>query len=160
MTGHVDDTSGLTVVRRGKNMALRRYEGEGAIDAAADSVRSRFATPNMHQIYSDKRNEAERYLTAAADEPPDLSDYPYLSAEVGITSETPQALAALWLYMDAQWKQVAAFIEQIRIASKAQVRAANSAAEIDQIVSSTRTLLDGIGDKPPQRPPSKPISPA
>jgi len=137
-------------------MVLRRYEGEGAIDAVSDTVRSRFATPNMHQIYSDKRNEAERYLAAAAEEVPDLSDYPYLSAEVGITSETPQALAALWLFMDAQWKQVAATIEQIRIASKAQVRAASSTAEIEQIVSNTRTLLDGIGDKPPQRPPNKP----
>lgn len=141
----------LTRVRASKNMPLRRYEAETAIDNAADRVRSRFATPNMHQIYSDKRNEAERYL-AAGSPPPDLSDYPYLSAEVGITSQTPQDLAALWLFMDSQWKQVAAVIEQIRVGSKAQVRAAASADEIDAIVAQTTATLDTIGDKPPSRP--------
>lgn len=153
MTGPITDPGNLPVIRRSKNMALRRYEGEMAIDAIADRVRSRFATPNMHQIYSDKRNEAERYLSA--DPPPDLSDFPYLAAEVGITSETPQALAGLWLYMDAQWKQVAAFIEQIRIAAKAQVRAAGSGPDVDQIVATTAAVMDGIGDKPPQRPQAK-----
>lgn len=147
----------LTMIRVSKNLRLIRYEGENAIDAAADQVRARFATPNMHQIYSDKRDEAERYLAAAANEPPDLAGFPYLSAEVGITSEKPQDLAALWLYMDAQWKMVASTIEQIRIASKAQVRAANSAEDIDKIVAAATATLDQIGDKPPQRPPQKPL---
>lgn len=143
----------LTRVRASKNMPLRRYEAEVAIDTAADRVRSRFATPNMHQIYSDKRNEAERYVTAlAAGETPDLADYPYLSREIGVTAETAEALAQLWLFMDSQWKQVAAVIEQIRVGSKAQVRAANSADEIDAIVAQTTATLDTIGDKPPQRP--------
>ena len=142
----------LTRVRASKNMPLNRYEAETAIDTAADRVRARFATPNMHQIYSDKRNEAERYLASVPGEPTDLSDYPYLSAEVGITSQTPQDLAALWLFMDSQWRQVAALIEQIRVGSKAQVRTAASADEIDAIVAQTTATLDTIGDKPPQRP--------
>jgi hypothetical protein len=91
-------------------------------------------------------------LASAPGESTDLSDYPYLSAEVGITSGTPQDLAALWLFMDAQWKQVAAIIEQIRVGSKAQVRTAVSADEIDAIVAQTTATLDTIGDKPPQRP--------
>ena len=143
----------LTRVQAAKNLPLRRYEAETAIDTAADGVRSRFATPNMHQIYADKRNEAERYVTAlASGETPDLADYPYLSKEIGVTAATAEALAQLWLFMDSQWKQVAAVIEQIRVGSKAQVRTAGSAAEIAAIVAQTTATLDAIGDKPPQRP--------
>lgn len=146
----------LTRVRATKNLPLNHYEAEQAIDAAADRVRSRFATPNMHQIYSDKRNEAERYMTAwATGEKPDLSDYPYLAGETGVTLETPEQLAQLWLYMDSQWKQVAAIIEQIRVGSKAQVRAAGSTGEIDQIVVQATSTLDQIGERPPERPPQK-----
>lgn len=143
----------LTRVRASKNLPLRRYEAEIAIDTAADNVRARFATPNMHQIYADKRNEAERYVTAlAGGGAPDLADFPYLSKEIGVTAETAEALAQLWLFMDAQWKQVAAVIEQIRVGSKALVRTAVGADEIDAIVAQTTATLDTIGDKPPQRP--------
>ena len=143
----------LTRVRASKNLPLRHYEAETAIDNAADRVRARFATPNMHQIYSDKRNEPERYVTAlAGGETPDLADYPYLSKEIGVTAPSAESLAQLWLFMDSQWKQVAAVIEQIRVGSKAQVRTATSADEIDAIVAQTTAILDTIGDKPPQRP--------
>jgi hypothetical protein len=145
----------LTSVRVGKNMALRRYEGETAIDAVANDVRARWATPGKHQIYADKRQEAERYLTAAQGGTlPDLAQFPYLSAEIGVSAETAIDLAELWIYMDSQWKMVAALIEQISIGAKAQVKVAADPAEIRSIVAEATASLDGIGDKPPQ-PPNK-----
>ena len=145
--------TGLTPIRVGKNMALRRYEGEGAIDAVANDVRARWATPGKHQIYADKRNEAERYLADAhSGAMPDLTQYPYLSAETGLTAETAADLAELWIYMDSQWKQVAALIEQISIGAKARVKVAGSPDEIIAIVAEATAALDGIGDKPPQPP--------
>lgn len=148
--------TGLTRVRSSKNMPLRRHEAENAIDREADIVRTRFATPGKHQIYADKRNEAERYLyDAQQGTPPDLASYPYLSAETGISAETPVDLAELWIFMDSQWKHVAALIEQITITAKAQVRAAASQAEIDAIVAAAAAYLDQIGERPPERPPQK-----
>ena len=148
--------TGLTRVRSAKNMPLRRHEAENAIDREADIVRTRFATPGKHQIYADKRNEAERYLTEAqSGELPNLSGFPYLSAETGITAETAADLAELWIYMDSQWKQVAALIEQITIGAKAQVRTAVSQAEIDAIVTAAAAALDQIGERQPERPPQK-----
>ena len=148
----------LTVVRTAKNLPLRRYEGETAIDTMANDVRARWATPGKHQIYADKRMEAERYLAAVQiDAPPDMTQFPYLSAETGLTAETAIDLAELWIYMDSQWKQVAALIEQISIGAKAQIKTAQSAAQINDIVAAATAALDRIGDKPPQRPPSKPI---
>jgi hypothetical protein len=147
--------TGLTSIRVGKNMALRRYEGETAIDAVANDVRARWATPGKHQIYADKRNEAERYLTALqSGTAPDLAQFPYLSAETGITAETAADLAELWIFMDSQWKMVAALIEQISIGAKAQVKVAAGPGEIAAIVAESTAALDGIGDKPP-KPPNK-----
>ncbi len=145
--------TGLTPIRVGKNMALRRYEGETAIDAVANDVRARWATPGKHQIYADKRMEAERYLAAAqAGELPDLALYPYLSAETGLTAATAADLAELWIYMDGLWKQVAALIEQISIGAKARVKVSASPDEIKAIVTEATEALDAIGDKPPQPP--------
>ncbi len=147
--------TGLTPIRVGKNMALRRYEGETAIDAVANDVRARWATPGKHQIYADKRMEAERYLAEAqSGTPPDLAQFPYLSAEIGVSAATAADLAELWLFMDGQWKQVAALIEQISIGAKARVKVAPSPDAIKAIVAEASEALDAIGDKPPQ-PPNK-----
>lgn len=146
----------LKRVRASKNLSLNRFEAESSIDRAADTVRTRFATPGKHQIYADKRNEAERYLTEAqSGELPNLAGFPYLSAETGITAETAADLAELWIFMDSQWKQVAALIEQITIGAKAQVRTAASQAEIDTIIATAAAYLDQIGERPPERPPQK-----
>lgn len=142
----------LTRITATKNVTLNRYEAETAIDAAADRVRARFATPGKHQIYSDKRAEASRYVQEAQTGEPDLATYPYLSAEVGLTADTPLELAELWLWMDGLWKGAAAAIEQISLSAKAQVRLSQSQSAIDDIVSEAVATLDGIGDKPPVRP--------
>lgn len=143
----------LTRIVASKNLDLLRYRGEQAIDAAADRTRARFATPGKHAIYADKRNEAIAYLVAAAaGDPIDMAQYPYLAAETGVTAPTTEALADLWIAMNAQWQMVAAALEQITIAAKAQVRAAASGAAIDAIVSATVAALDGIGTKPPEPP--------
>lgn len=143
----------LTRIVASKNLGLLRYRGEQDIDAAADRTRARFATPGKHAIYADKRNEAAGYLAAVvAGDPIDMATYPYLAAETGITAPTTEDLANLWVTMNQQWQQVAAALEQITIAAKAQVRAANSGAVIDGIVSATVAALDGIGTKPPEPP--------
>ncbi len=143
----------LTRITATKNVSLNRYEAETAIDAAADRVRSRFATPGKHVIYSDKRAEAARYLEQVANgTEPHMEEYPYLSAEIGMTAETAMDLAELWLWMDSLWKGAAAAIEQISLGGKGQVRLATSQTQIDSIKAETIAILDGIGDKPPERP--------
>ena len=144
----------LTRVVGRKSLDVPIFDGETAIDNKAREVRSRFATDGKHQVYSDKRDEAARYIAAEA-EPgpaPRLDGYPYLAAEVGITAPTPLALANMWLQMDHQWKQVAALIESLSLDGKARIRTAKSKGEINRIVSETVTALDGIGEKPPERP--------
>lgn len=143
----------LTRITATKNVSLNRYEAESAIDIAADLVRSRFATPGKHVIYADKRAEAARYMEQiATGNEPVMAEFPYLSVEIGLTADTALELAELWLWMDSAWKGAAAAIEQISLGGKAQVRQATSQVQIDIIQAETIAALDGIGEKPPERP--------
>jgi hypothetical protein len=143
-----------------KNMPLLRYRGEDAVDQVASQVRARFATPSKHQIYSDKRQEAERFLSAIdSGEEPDTEQYPYLSAETGVSAATMLDLAYMWLSMDAAWKSVAALIEKISIDAKIRIRQARNEAEITKIAVQTEAVLTALGTKPPEPPKADPPSP-
>lgn len=143
----------FTRVTATKNLAVNRYEAEQRIDIAAASVRTRFAGRDKHQIYADKRQEADAYIKASAgNRTPDSADYPYLSAEVGITAPTMLDLANLWIAMDKSWKQVAARIEQVSLRGKAQVRVAAGPPQIRTLVEETLAALEAIGTPPPERP--------
>ena len=78
------------------------------IDAEAEAVRAQYITPGSGQamVYGAKQAEARAYQ--AAGKPSDLTDYPLLGAEVGITTPTASEIAALWLAMEAQWIAAAA----------------------------------------------------
>lgn len=150
----------LTRVRASKNLALGKFEAEGAIDEAGRRTRARFATEGKHTVYAEKRSEAEKYMNAlASGEAPEITTetYPYISNEVGVTAETPLDLCELWLYMDRIWKPVAATIENITMKAKAEVKAAGSQAALDEIAARAAAYLDTIGDKPPERPKPKPL---
>lgn len=143
-----------------KNLPLLRYQGAEAVDQAASEVRARFATATKHQIYADKRNEAERFLLAVeSGVEPDAAQYPYLSAETGLSAATMLDLAYMWLAMDAAWKGVAALIEEITIAAKLRISQAKDQAEISGIAAEARTTLEALGQKPPSPPNRIPIFP-
>lgn len=146
----------LTVVRAAKNLKLLRYDAEQAIDAAAERTRARFATPGKHTIYDKKLQEGLRYLdaVAAGKTPADLSKYPYMAREVGPgkTAATAVDLANLWVAMNAAWEQVSPVIEDVSITAKARAKAATTAAAIASVAAAAAAVLDGIGEKPPERP--------
>jgi hypothetical protein len=150
----------LTRVRATKDLSVPRYEAELNIEAAANSVRGRFATPGKHTIYDRKLQEGTRYLeaVAAGKTPSDLKKFPYMAKEVGPgkTASTPEALATLWVTMNAAWEDVSATIEEISISAKAAVKTARSRTDIDKIADDARRKLDAIGTPPPQRPSKKP----
>lgn len=143
----------MTRITATKNKPLLQYRGEEAVDQIANQVRARFATPSKHQIYSDKRQEAERFLSAIdSGEEPNADQYPYLSAETGVSAATMLDLAYMWLSMGTAWKAVAALIEKITIDAKIRIRQARNEAEITKIVAETEAVLTVLGIKPPETP--------
>ncbi len=112
-------------------------------EAAVSTIRRAFVTdlPGQEMIYLAKEAEARACLAATA---PDLADYPFLSAEVGLTAATPAALAALWISMAGQWRAVAAQIEAARMTATASIGAATTPAEAEAAVAALQAALAGV----------------
>jgi hypothetical protein len=100
----------------------------------AATERAKYITiiPGQEMIYLAKEAEAIRYLSDPA---PVLAAYPMISAEVGITAETPYQLAQVWAYMSGLWRSVAAQIETARLGSIAQIEAAPNAETLDGLMA-------------------------
>ena len=93
-----------------KAAAIARVNGW----AASERARHITAIPGQDMIYLAKEAEALRWL-AADPAPADLTGYPLLAAEIGITAETPDQLAQLWVHLGQIWRGLAAGIETLRL---------------------------------------------
>ena len=93
-----------------KATAISRVNGR----VARERARHITAIPGQDMIYLAKEAEAIRWL--AADPPPvEMTGYPLLAAELGITAETPDQLAQLWAHLGQIWRGLAAGIETLRL---------------------------------------------
>ena len=84
-------------------------------------TRSRFITalPAQDMTYLRKETEALAYVS---DPDPAMANYPFLSAEVGVTAPDAWSVAQVWLYMSAMWRGIAAQLEGIRITAINAIR--------------------------------------
>lgn len=103
------------------------------VDRAAETERLKYITPGAGQAmtYQQKVDEARAFKVASNPQP---SDYPILSSEVGITAETLSEVVDLVLEAFAQWQQIGAMIESIRLGAKRDIDAATDEAAARAIV--------------------------
>lgn len=111
-----------------------REEGARRINSAANAERKTLMTPLFGQetVLALKREEAAAFV---ADEAPDLSQYPLISAEVGLTGQTCFEVAQVFLNLNALAVETLAGIEARRMAALAAVEAAGNAAAVEAAVS-------------------------
>ncbi|KAA9370917.1 hypothetical protein [Ochrobactrum quorumnocens] len=107
-----------------------------AIDAEAEIERPKYITPGDGQAMTYQQKVAEAQAFRAASNP-QASDYPILSSEVGITADTLAEVTEIVLAAFAQWQQIGAMIEAIRLGAKRDIDAADDAA-------TTRAIVDAI----------------
>jgi hypothetical protein len=122
-------------------MRMRAVE---EINARVDQLRRRYITSIAGQeaIYLRKEAEARAYLAAEA---PELADYKWLAAEVGITAPTAYELAQIWLNKAHIWAElVGPQIEGLRQASIAAVQAAASGPAIEAALAAAVTALEAL----------------
>lgn len=126
-------------------LAREKLAGVGRINGMADHVRRRFVTAIIGQemIYIEKEAEARRYL-ALDPEPVDLSEFPFIAAEVGVTAATAQQVAQLYLNLGAQWRIVGSQLENVRLSGVTAVEAATSIAAIDAAVDAVAQAIQGF----------------
>lgn len=129
----------------GQNLIAARAAATARINARIGEVRRAYITaiPGQEMLYQAKEAEARAYL-AHDPAPPDLSDYPLLAAEVGITAETAIDLANLWLAMAAQWRAVAAQLETLRLGTIKTIGDATTLAAIASAEASFAAQVEGV----------------
>jgi len=97
-----------------------------ALDTAAEFERLKYITPGAGQAmtYQAKAAEAKAFV---ASEDPQPSDFPMLSAEVGITADSLAEVAQIVVAAYAQWQMIGAEIESARLGGKAAIASAEDA---------------------------------
>ena len=108
---------------------------KAAIDIGAETERLKYITPGAGQAmtYQQKADEAARYLAASN---PKASDYPLLSAEVGITASDIAGVAQTVSAAFSHWQDIGGAIEAVRLGAKkaiddaTTIDAANAAANV------------------------------
>lgn len=97
------------------------------VDQEADAFCLRFVTGGVTQSmrYQQKLAEAKGWRPNAS-----AANFPFLSAEAAATGQDMAALVASVLAKAAEWLVIGAKVEAARLKAKADIRAAQSAAEI------------------------------
>ena len=118
----IDDS--LTRLPEIKSKALR-FVGE-----ECSKVRSLYITDisGQEMIYTMKRDEAVAYLN---DSDPILSDYPLISAEIGVTATTAYEVAQTYINMSAIFTQALSALENIRLIAVSTIEDATEKTGVD-----------------------------
>lgn len=104
---------------------------EADVRRQSAAARNAWRTPDKDGVYRLKLDDAAAWRTAG--EPADLSSYPHLAAEVGITAPTAGELAALWDAMAAAWVQASAGIEAVEQGALKAIRDAVAGDDVAAI---------------------------
>lgn len=114
---------------RGRELAAAQIAARANVDDVIDRVRRRFVTPiaGQEMIYQDKEREARAWQATPQ---PQLADFPFIAAAVGIRAADGDAVAALFLARAAQLRRVAASLEPIRERALEAISGAVDAAAV------------------------------
>jgi hypothetical protein len=88
--------------------------------------------PGQDMVYQAKEAEAKEFL-AQSPVPTDLTPYPFISEEIGITGADAYEIAQIWVTLSAQWRQVAAGLENIRLEAVKVIEQSTDLVEIQSI---------------------------
>lgn len=115
------------------------------INVVLTSVRKRFITdlPGQDMTYMRKDKEAREYLALPV-EPTDLTPFPFLASEIGITASTAYQVAQVIVNLANSWAIVGSRIEAIRLRANNSVAAATTNAEVNQALNQLSADLTAL----------------
>ena len=130
------EVSGQGKLSKAKAEAIER------VTRRVDAARRLFITPiaGQEMIYLGKEAEARAYLSAEP-EPVDLTDYPFIASEVGVTAPDAHGVAQVYLNLATQWRGIGSALEGIRLSAGANI---NSSTSLNMISAAESAALDAI----------------
>ncbi|MCB5412186.1 hypothetical protein [Pseudogemmobacter faecipullorum] len=118
----------------------QRAAAQEAIQTVRGDLRRRFITdlPGQDMVYLEKRSEAVAFLS---DPDPAPLLFPMVFAEVGITADTPDGVAQVWLNMSDIWRNVSTVIEAATLRASRLVEEAATTAQLDAALAQMQADL-------------------
>lgn len=125
-----------TVEQKAADLDRARQAAIAAVNQWAGKQRMQFITDVAGQdmIYTAKEAEAIRWVLEQPDKS-DMTEYPFIAAEIGVLAATPLEVAQIWINMAHIWRQEAARTEAIRVKANADIRAAETEDAIEVIIT-------------------------
>ena len=141
----IDPSATLLADRVARDLAVAQGDAIGAVNAGAGRVRAAFVTeiPGQEMLYVYKAAEAARFL-AEATPPTDLTTYPLIAAEIGITGATATDVATTYNTQAGLWQVIAAQLETIRLGAIAAIEAATMPSEIATALTTFETQITAM----------------
>lgn len=112
-------------------LETKKTQAKDEIKSLAATARDKFRTPGKDGVYLTKLSEGREWV--AAGKPEDLSEYPCITAEIGVTAPTAEDLVVLWETMNTVWtKQALPAIERIEQNALLNIKNSSCVAEINE----------------------------
>jgi len=139
-----EDWKGLEVNTNRPLLPLKEASVKQVNQTIGD-LRGRYATdiPFQDGVYLSKLEEARTYMARLVP-PATLNDFPLIAAEIGITGETADQVAQVWINMNALWMQALAQLESLRLSTVNEIQQATSVAEVDTALSNFQAAVDAL----------------
>lgn len=122
-----------------QEFADAKTDAIAAINRKSNEVRKRYVTPLEGQttVYQLKKEEGERFMS---DPNPDLINYPLISAEVGITADTAENVAQVYLQLNDIYVSALAQLEKVRLGFIDRIES----AENHEIINTVLAEFEGM----------------
>lgn len=151
-TYHVwDSSTEAWIDDSGNQIGTIKAEALSTINRITSAIRERFVTPISSQstVLELKRQQAAAFLaelseTAAQGLEPDPSSYPLVYAEVGITADTAENVAQVYLGLNAIYLQILALVEQSRLTAVNSVENAVTKEQVDSALAAFITATESV----------------
>lgn len=126
-------------------LTSERLAAIAVVNDAAKVVRRRFVTdlPGQEMMYLRKEARARAFLAEPVT-PADLTAYPLIAAEIGITAQTAAEVAQVYINLAFLWETVGAALETVRLGAISAIETAADTTAIDQTLTSFFTAMEAF----------------
>jgi hypothetical protein len=117
----------------GDDLEHRRRLAVERVYAEIGRVRSGFVStlPGQEMVYLEKQREA---IALLSDPQLPEEETPFINGEVGLTADTRENVAQVFLGLAHYWKSVAAYYERLRFETLAAIDKAGSVKELEAVI--------------------------
>lgn len=122
----------------------KRKEALEQVLQISSEFEQKFVTPLPSQMekYRRKEKDGADYLAAYSLDPAvDVSQFPWVAAEVGVTAPTAYEVAQIYVNLAYQWETIAFQYEPLRIQCVNEIELAESESEVDTSIANFKSAL-------------------